>query len=153
MSCSCWPVLTCTYIVQILIVRLWILSRNCHPHFSLLNAARLLCGSQVLQTILVRSAGATAKQLQLVMQALALSQAAKALALSASSKAAIGSSPTASNGALAPQVQIPLHGMTLCPILILIVPIYAVWPFIITTVIIFKNPGEVTRPTRQRVSQ
>ncbi len=50
-------------------------------------------------------AGATAKQLQLVMQALTLAQAAKALALSASSKPAAGRSPAVSNGALASQVQ------------------------------------------------
>ena len=45
-----------------------------------------------------------AKQLQLVMQALTISQAAKALSLSASSAAAIGSSAAASNGAVPSEV-------------------------------------------------
>jgi len=134
-SCSIWPILTCT--VYILYLTCCILGRKCHIHVSRFNAPRLLCSSQVLQTVLVRFAGATAKQLQLVMQALTLSQAAKALALSASSKAATGSRPTASNGALAPQVQIPLHGMTLHPVSILIVPIYAVWPLMI----LIMNPN------------
>ncbi|CAL5220228.1 g2204 [Coccomyxa viridis] len=49
--------------------------------------------------------GATAKQLQLVMQALTLAQAAKALALSASAAPAVARrSPATSNGAPAAQV-------------------------------------------------
>lgn len=57
--------------------------------------------------IVLRHAGATAKQLQLVTQALTMSQAAKALAVQLSSQYARGSSSAASNGAAIAEVPFP----------------------------------------------